>query len=69
MKNFSGLIKGYQLVLQISGILLCSIFGALFGGIWLDRKLGTTPCLMLVLMVLGVIIAMVAIYRTVNEQE
>ena len=69
MKNFSGLIKGYQLVLQISGILLCSIFGTLFGGIWLDRKLGTTPCLMLVLMVLGVIIAMVAIYRTVNAQE
>ena len=69
MKKFSGLIKGYQLVLQISSILLCSIFGALFGGIWLDRKLGTTPCLMFVLMVLGVIFAMVAIYRTVNEQE
>lgn len=69
MKNFSDLIKGYQLVLQISSILLCSIFGALFGGIWLDRRLGTKPCLMLVLMVLGVIFAMVAIYRTVNEQE
>jgi len=69
MKEFLGLTKGYQLVLQLSSILLCSIFGALFGGIWLDRKFGSSPCLMLVLMVLGVIFAMLAIYRTVNEQE
>ena len=69
MKKHMDLLKGYELVLQISSILLCSIFGALFGGIWLDRKLGSSPCLMLVLMVVGVVVAMVVIYRLVNEVE
>jgi F0F1-type ATP synthase assembly protein I len=69
VKKYLGLIKGYQLILQISSILLCSVFGTLFGGIWLDKKLGTSPCLMLVLMVLGVALAMYVIYRTVNEPK
>ncbi len=64
-----GPIKGYGLALQISGILLCSVFGALFGGIWLDRKFSTTPCLMLMLMVLGMAFAMYAIYHAVKEFE
>jgi len=57
------------LALQISGALLCSVFGSLFGGIWLDRKLGTTPWLTLVLMVLGIAFAMYTIYRIVNESQ
>jgi F0F1-type ATP synthase assembly protein I len=69
MKKYLGLIKGYQLILQISAILLCSVFGTLLGGIWLDRTLGTRPCLMLVLMVLGIVFAMVVIYRMVKETE
>jgi len=69
MKRYTDLLKGYQLVIHLSGILVCSVFGALLGGIWLDRKLGTSPCLMLVLMVLGVILAMIGVYRTVNKAE
>jgi F0F1-type ATP synthase assembly protein I len=53
--------------MQISATLLCSIFGSLFCGIWLDRKLGTTPWLMLVLMVLGIAFAMYTIYRIAKE--
>ena len=69
MKKYVGPLKGYGLALQISGILLCSIFGALFGGIWLDRRFSTTPCLMLILMVLGISFAMYAIIRTVKEVD
>ena len=69
MKKYVGPLKGYSLALQISGILLCSVLGALFGGIWVDRKLGTAPCLMLVLMVVGIAFAMYAIYHTVKELE
>jgi F0F1-type ATP synthase assembly protein I len=69
VKKYEGLFKGYSLALQISSILLCSIFGALFGGIWLDQKFSTTPCLMLILMVLGMAFAMYTIYRTVKEAE
>jgi F0F1-type ATP synthase assembly protein I len=66
MKKFLGPLKGYQLAMQISSILLCSVFGTLLGGIWLDQKLGTTPWLMLVLMIVGIIFAVVTIYHTVK---
>jgi len=69
VKKYVGPLKGYGLALQISGILLCSVFGALFGGIWLDRKFSTTPCLMLFLMVLGIAFATYAIYQAVKEFE
>ncbi|MCK6625613.1 MAG: AtpZ/AtpI family protein [Anaerolineae bacterium] len=67
MKKYLSAIEGYHLALQISSILVCSVFSSLFGGIWLDQKLGTTPWLTLVLMVLGLVIATYTIYRTVKE--
>lgn len=69
MNKYLGPLQGYNLALQISGALLCSVFGSLFGGIWLDRKLGTTPWLTLVLMVLGIAFAMYTIYRIVKESQ
>jgi F0F1-type ATP synthase assembly protein I len=69
MKKYREALAGYQLAIQISSILLCSVFGSLFGGIWLDRQLGTTPWLMLVLMVVGIILATYIIYRTVKESQ
>jgi len=53
--------------MQISGLLLCSVFGSLFAGIWLDKKLGTKPCLMLVLMIVGLAFAMYSIIRVSKE--
>jgi F0F1-type ATP synthase assembly protein I len=67
MKKYLGPLKGYQLAMQISSILLCSVFGTLLGGIWLDQKLGTTPWLMLVLMIVGIVFAVVTIYHTVKD--
>jgi F0F1-type ATP synthase assembly protein I len=67
MKNL-GPFKGYYLFVQISGILLCSVFGSLGLGIWLDRKLGTAPWLLLLLMILGIAFAMYTIYRAVKEE-
>jgi F0F1-type ATP synthase assembly protein I len=58
---------GYSLAMQISGTLLCSVFCSLGSGIWLDRKLGTTPWLMLVLMVVGLGFGMYTIYNIVTE--
>lgn len=69
MKKRPGSWRNYNLAMQISSILLCSTFGSLGLGIWLDRKLGTIPCLTLLLMILGLAFAMYAIYRTVNEPK
>ncbi len=68
VKKYFALLKGYQLVLQISSIFVCAVLGALLGGIWLDRSFGTAPCLMLLLMILGIAFAMYAVYRTVNQE-
>jgi F0F1-type ATP synthase assembly protein I len=66
MKKSLGPFKGYYLFVQISSILLCSVFGSLGAGIWLDRRLGTTPWLLFVLMIAGLVVAMYTIYRTVK---
>jgi len=69
MKKQLGPLQGYYLFVQISGILLCSVFGSLGLGIWLDRKLGTAPWLLLVLMILGIAFAMYTVYRAVKESK
>ena len=69
MKKYREALVGYYLAIQISSILLCTVFGSLFSGIWLDRQLGTKPWLMLVLMVLGIVFATYTIYRTVKESQ
>jgi F0F1-type ATP synthase assembly protein I len=69
MKNFPGPLKGYYLFLQISSIWLCSIFGGLAAGLWLDKKLGTAPWLLLILVFLGIAFAMYTIYRTVSQMK
>jgi F0F1-type ATP synthase assembly protein I len=69
VKKYRQALVGYHLAIQISSILLCSVFGTLFGGIWLDRQLGSTPWFMLVLMVLGIVFATYTIYRIVKESQ
>lgn len=69
MKKYREALAGYQLAIQISSILLCSVFGSLFGGIWLDRQLSTTPWLMLIFMVAGIVGGTYTIYRTVKASQ
>jgi F0F1-type ATP synthase assembly protein I len=51
------------LVFQISGLIICSVLGPVFLGMWLDRRLGTAPCLMVVFVIIGFAVAMIAAYR------
>jgi F0F1-type ATP synthase assembly protein I len=60
-------LVAYYLFAQISGVWLCSIFGSLVAGLWLDKKLGTAPWFLLILVVLGMAFAIYTIYRTVNQ--
>jgi F0F1-type ATP synthase assembly protein I len=54
---------------QIAGLIACSVFGSLFLGIWLDRRLGIAPCAMIVMMVLGVVVAIVGAYDLVKRMN
>ena len=62
-------LKGYHLAMEISGTMVFIIFCSLFGGMWLDKKLGTTPWLMLVLMVLGLVFAMYTVIRIAHQAQ
>lgn len=69
MDRFKEALKGYHLAMQISGTLVLIIFCSLFGGIWIDRKLGTTPWVMLVLMVVGLAFAMYTVIQIAQEGQ
>jgi len=62
-------LKGYYLFVQISGLLLCSVFGAFGLGLWLDKKLGTTPWFSLLLIIAGSALGMYAIFRIIKGQK
>jgi F0F1-type ATP synthase assembly protein I len=53
--------------MQMSGTMVLIVFCSLFGGIWIDRQLGTKPWLMLLSMVLGFALAMFSVIRIAND--
>lgn len=58
---------GLALVFRLSALTLGATCGSLLLGIWLDRALGSAPFATLCLMVLGIWLGMLAVYRTVKE--
>jgi F0F1-type ATP synthase assembly protein I len=54
---------------QIAGLIACSVFGSLFLGIWLDRRLGIAPCAIIVMMVLGIAVAIVGAYNLAKRMN
>ena len=55
------------LVFQVGGLIACSVLGSLFLGLWLDRRLGSAPCLMLLFMLVGLVLAVVGAYRLATK--
>jgi len=55
------------LVYQLGGLIICSVLGSFFLGMWLDRRLGSTPCLIVVSVILGFAVAMIGAYRIVTK--
>ena len=60
-------VKALDLLFRLSALFLVSTFVPLLLGIWLDRVMGTAPLLTLTLMVSGIILGTIAVYRTVAE--
>ena len=51
------------LVFQIGGLIICTVLGSFSLGLWLDRRFGSAPCLMVALVIAGFAIAVVGAYR------
>ncbi len=55
------------LLFRLSALTLGAAFGSLLFGIWLDHILGTAPFSTLCLMVVGILVGTIGVYRTVSE--
>lgn len=60
-------ILGCSLVIQLTMTVVVAAVLPVLLGIWLDRQLHTSPFITLFLMVLGIILGTVAVYRQVSE--
>lgn len=58
---------GWGLLFRLSALTLSTTFGSLLVGILLDRLLGMAPFGTLCLMVLGILIGTISVYRIVKE--
>jgi F0F1-type ATP synthase assembly protein I len=57
---------GLGLLFRLSAFTLGAAFGSLLLGIWLDRTMGTAPICTLFLMVFGIVLGTISVYRTVR---
>jgi F0F1-type ATP synthase assembly protein I len=51
------------LVFQVVGLITCSVLGSFFVGMWLDRRLESAPCLMVISVIVGFTLAVFGAYR------
>ncbi len=52
---------------QVGLMVVASILISLFLGLWLDDKLGTTPCATLILVVVGILVGSISTYRLASS--
>jgi len=55
------------LALQLSALITCSVLGSLLLGLWLDRQLRSAPCLMMLFMVVGLVLAVTGVHRLTKK--
>jgi F0F1-type ATP synthase assembly protein I len=62
-------LAGYNLALKFGTMFMVSICCSLAAGLFLDRQLGTTPWLMLILMLAGLVFSNYAIYKVASRMN
>ncbi len=59
------IFRSMGLATQISGVVVVAVLGSMFLGLWIDRKLGSSPWAVLLLLGLGTLMAVAGCYRVV----
>ncbi len=67
MRDWRDPLSGIGLIIQLTTVIVVAILVPLGIGIFLDRLLHTSPFITLVLMVLGITLGTVEVYRVVNS--
>ena len=55
------------LIFQLGAIIIVATMLPLLIGLWLDSRLNTTPWITLVGLVLGIVLAVTSVYRTISS--
>jgi ATP synthase protein I len=55
------------LIFQLGATIVVATLLPLFIGIWLDNRLNTAPWITLVGLVLGIVLAVMSVYRTISS--
>ncbi len=55
------------LIIQLGATIVVATMLPLFIGIWLDNRLNTAPWITLVGLVLGIVLAVTSVYRTISS--
>ena len=55
------------LIFQLGATIVVATLLPLFIGIWLDNRLNTAPWITLVGLVLGIVLAVTSVYRTISS--
>ncbi len=61
--------KSYSYAFRIASELIAAPIVGAFIGWWIDRLLGTTPLLLLILLVLGMVAGIINVMRTAKEMQ
>ncbi|MSP12760.1 MAG: hypothetical protein EXR62_07365 [Chloroflexi bacterium] len=57
------------LILQLMVTIVVVSVGSLVVGVWLDRRLGTTPILIIIFMIIGLVLTMATVYRLAKRYQ
>jgi F0F1-type ATP synthase assembly protein I len=49
--------------LHLGVFIACLVIGSFFLGFWLDRRLGSAPCFIIVFVMMGFVLAVISAYR------
>ncbi len=49
--------------------MMCPILGGILSGIFIDRKLGTTPWAVFILTIVGMAFSLYAVYRVIAQMQ
>jgi F0F1-type ATP synthase assembly protein I len=63
-----GTIGPISIIISLGALVVVATLLPLVAGLWLDSQLKTTPWLTLVGLVVGVIAALIGVYRVISEQ-
>ncbi|PSJ30975.1 ATP synthase [Peptostreptococcus russellii] len=66
-KQWFQIVKSLSLLTQLGLIVIICVFGCTYVGIYLDRRLNTSPLFAIIFILLGIGSAFVSLYRTLES--